>query len=56
MDKTNIEYTVGGVNLDPTLWARFSEIQHAVYLEENKETIERYQLWISTGKDEDAWS
>jgi hypothetical protein len=38
------------------LWARFSEIQAATWIEVDKESATRFEQWFSTGDDRDAWS
>ncbi len=38
------------------LWGRFSEIQEAVFLICDKESVERFKEWVESGDDNDAWS
>ena len=37
-------------------WIEFSEIQCAVYLVVDDQSVSRCQEWIKSGNDEDAWS
>ncbi len=37
-------------------WKEFSRIQCAEGLQETSETIERFNNWMESGNDEDAWS
>lgn len=38
------------------LWRRFSKVQCAEYLVVDKDSLDRFNLWIETGNDNDAWS
>ena len=38
------------------LWTRFSEIQCAGWMCLNNENKERFEMWLKSGNDEDAWS
>ena len=38
------------------LWKKFSEIQCATWMHPNKESMDRFTLWLKTGDDNDAWS
>lgn len=38
------------------LWRKFSEIQCASWMGLSKEEISRFQDWIISGDDDDAWS
>ena len=37
-------------------WERFSEIQGALFLIVDNNSIERFNEWVKTGDDNDAWS
>ena len=39
-----------------TLWEKFSSIQASNWLIVTKENLERFEDWLESGKDEDAWS
>lgn len=37
-------------------WLEFSEIQEATCLEKDSAAIKRFEKWLESGNDEDAWS
>jgi len=38
------------------LWLEFSNIQAAEDLTDDRETVNRFSVWLKTGNDDDAWS
>lgn len=38
------------------LWENFSFVQAATWLVVNKESIDRFRIWIRSGDPDDAWS
>ena len=42
--------------LEEKLWIQFSNIQCASYIVQDEESIKRFNKWLSTGDDEEAWT
>ena len=38
------------------LWLEFSGIQMALDLNDDRETVDRFALWLKSGDEFDAWS